>query len=49
MTENIINVIVLQDELPIIRLQLKLPLKLKLKDTTYKKTYGPQSWVNTWK
>ena len=49
MTENIINVIVLQDELPIIRLQLKLPLKLKLEDTTYKKTYGPQSWVNTWK
>ena len=30
-------------------LQLKFPIKLKLKGTTYIKTYGPQTWANTWK
>ena len=29
-------------------LQLKFPMKLKLKDITYIKRYGHQSWVNTW-
>ena len=29
-------------------LQLKFPMKLKLKDITYIKTYEHQSWVNTW-
>ena len=28
-------------------LQLKFPIKLKLKGTTYIKTYGPQTWANT--
>ena len=43
MAENIINMIVLQDELPIIW-QLKLLIKFKSKDTTYVKTFGSQVW-----
>ena len=30
-------------------LKLKFPMKLKLKCTTYIKTYGPHDWVDTWK
>lgn len=46
MAENIINMIVLQDELPII-----WKLKFKSKDTTYVKTFGSQAWKYdaTWK